>query len=80
MDVRIARWGNSLAVRIPKAVAEGAALREGDRVTVDVAEDGSVTLQPVSRPYGLQELVDGITPENRHEETGWGEARGGEAW
>jgi antitoxin MazE len=37
--MRIAKWGNSLAIRLPAAVVEGLELKEGDEVEVHVAGD-----------------------------------------
>lgn len=80
MSTQLAKWGNSLAVRIPAGLAERARLEEGDRVELSVAEDGALVIRAVSRPYDLDELVAGITPENRHDETDWGEPVGKETW
>ncbi len=52
MDAQIAKWGNSLAVRIPKAVAERAHLREGERLEMSVNEDGAVVLRPARPAIG----------------------------
>ena len=49
MQVRVSRWGNSLAVRLPKAVAENLRLEEGQTVDLEI-EDGSVRLRPAGRP------------------------------
>jgi len=78
---QVAKWGNSLAVRIPKSVAEQARLREGDPIMIE-ALDGHVELHPAERIPTLEELVARITPENRHKETDWGHDRGKEivAW
>jgi antitoxin MazE len=77
--MRVTRWGNSLAVRLPKAVAEQAQLQEG--VEIDIAvTDGRVTIQRRAPIYSLDELVDRITPSNRHDETDWGEPHGDELW
>jgi antitoxin MazE len=76
---RIARWGNSLAVRIPKECAEELRLAEGVAVEVRINQHRLV-LEPVPREYSLEELVAGITPENRHPETDWGEPAGKESW
>jgi antitoxin MazE len=70
--MRVAKWGNSLAVRIPQALAEQAQLDEGAEVEVSV-EGGSLSVRRRPRRYTLDELVEQITPENRHEETDWGE-------
>jgi antitoxin MazE len=68
---QLAKWGNSLAVRIPKAVAEQARLREGDPILIEAIE-GHIELRPAERIPTLEELVAQITPENRHEEIDWG--------
>ena len=68
---QLAKWGNSLAVRIPKDVAERAHLREGDAIVIE-ALDGHIELRPAERIPTLEELVAQITPENRYEATDWG--------
>jgi antitoxin MazE len=68
---QLAKWGNSLAVRIPKDVAEQVRLREGDPIMIEALE-GRIELRPAERIPTLEELVAQITPENRHEETDWG--------
>lgn len=77
---QIARWGNSLAVRIPKSVAEDAQLREGEPVTVTVPIEGGLVIKPSRRKYQLRQLVTRITAKNRHEETDWGKPKGKELW
>ena len=79
MAARVARWGHSLAIRIPKAFAEEAQLTEGSEVRISVS-DGRVVLTPVGHEYELRRLADGITPENRHDETDWGAPVGREIW
>ncbi len=80
MSVQLSKWGNSLGVRLPKLIVEQARLRAGDQVEVSVAESGQVLLTPVRRKLTLEELVNRITPKNRHSETEWGEVQGREAW
>jgi antitoxin MazE len=77
---QLARWGNSLAVRIPKAMAEDAQLREGEPVTVTVDSEGGLVIRPARRKYQLRQLVARITPRNRHGETDWGKPQGRELW
>jgi antitoxin MazE len=80
MVTKLQKWGNSLAVRIPKPLAEELEAEAGVEVDLQV-EDGRLTLTPVRRSgYSLDELVAGITPENRHDEVDWGPPRGREAW
>ncbi len=80
METTIHKWGNSLAVRLPKAVANKLALREGSRV--EVREDtAGIVIQPTPQARrSLTELVRMIRRDNLHTETVWGRARGTEAW
>jgi len=72
MVTKVQKWGNSLAVRIPKALARELATECGAEVDLAV-EEGRLIVTPVRRPrYTLEELVAGITPENLHEATDWG--------
>ena len=74
---QVVKWGNSLAVRIPKLVAEEARMKEGDAIVIEAAE-GHIELRRENRVPALKELVAQITPENRYEETVWGPDRGKE--
>jgi antitoxin MazE len=76
----ISKWGNSLAVRIPLAIAKLAGLGEGDAVALTLDRDGGIVLRPTRRKYELSELVGRITPKNLHQETDWGQPQGSESW
>lgn len=73
---KIVKWGNSFAVRIPKALAEDAQLREGEPVTVTVPTESGLVIKPSRRKYQVRQLVSRITAKNRHEETDWGKPKG----
>jgi antitoxin MazE len=77
---QLAKWGNSLAVRLPRWVVETAGLRKGDSLILSVGKDGGVVMRPARRKYRLEELVSAITPRNRHDETDWGGPVGKEIW
>jgi antitoxin MazE len=79
-QTQVAKWGNSLAVRIPHATVREAGLAEGDRLSIDLAGDGAIVLRSSRRKYSLDQLVKGITRKNRHPETDWGPPRGKESW
>jgi Growth regulator len=84
MIVEFCRWGNSLAVRIPKALAEAIKAREGKRAEIKV-EGGTLVVRPIIRPsrkrrYTLDELLNGMTRENVPDDIDWGPRRGNEAW
>lgn len=76
MQVRVSRWGNSLAVRLPKAVAEDLRLEEGQSVEL-VVEAGAIKLQPkgAAPRYRLKDLVaemDKLGPGNEPPYEDWG--------
>jgi antitoxin MazE len=76
---QVVGWGNSQALRIPRPILDALQLSEGDEVEMMV-EDGRLTVRPVSPKLTLESLVAAITPENRHQETDWGEPVGNELW
>ncbi len=77
---QVARWGNSLAVRLPRSLVKDAGVQEGDRLSLDLAKDGAIVLRSTRRKFSLDELVSAITPKNRHSEADWGKPRGKEVW
>jgi antitoxin MazE len=74
---QVVKWGNSLAVRIPKTVAEEARMQEGDSILIE-AKRGRVELRRAEKIPTLEELVAQITPKNRYKETTWWPDRGKE--
>jgi antitoxin MazE len=79
-ETTVSKWGNSLAVRIPRSLANEARLSEGDSLEMDLDADGSIVLRPARKTYELSELVSRITTKNRHRESDWGPAQGQETW
>lgn len=79
-QARVQRWGNSLAVRIPKPFALEIGLEQNTLVTVSIAE-GKLLLEPVVEPkYMLEQLLAGVTEDNLHREVETGSAVGNEVW
>lgn len=71
MQVQLARWGNSLGIRIPKDIASQVGLRDGTRV--DIKAEGDRIVITADRPrYNLDELMKGVTPEAMREAFDWG--------
>lgn len=68
MRTEIARWGNSLALRLPRPIADQAGIAEGTAVEVDI-EDDHVVIRPALPRYSLDELLAGITPDNLPDES-----------
>ena len=80
MRVQVQKWGNSLALRIPKPFAEDVGVNEGTLVDVSVT-DGRLMAEPVSfRRVRLDDLLRRVTKRNRHGETATGRAVGRETW
>lgn len=80
MAATVAKWGNSLAVRIPQNLAKEIHLAEGAEIDISVV-DGTIVIKPRSRKrYSLDQLIEGITPENLHTEIDSGIAVGNEVW
>ncbi len=79
MRTKVQKWGNSLAVRIPKPFADGAGLFPSSEVEMSL-EGGDVRLSPVRPRWSLRRLLTGVTKRNLHAEVDSGRAIGREAW
>ncbi len=85
MKIAFLKWGNSLALRIPKAFAQEIGAGVGKAANMEV-RDGKLVVE-IARPkrrrlrrYTLEQLVARITPENRHRKIEWGPPVGNEVW
>ena len=74
---RVARWGGSLAVRIPKPLAEQWGVREGSAIEL-VSRGEHVVMR--RQTWRLEEMLERITADNLHPELDAGPARGNEEW
>ncbi len=80
MRVAVRKWGNSLALRIPKSVASDSRIDQGSLVEVSV-EKGAMIVKPVTaQKYSLKQLLSRIKQSNLHRETRTGAAVGRESW
>ena len=78
METKVQRWGNSLGVRIPRALADDVRLKPGTAVRIS-AEDESIVIRPLDRAtVTLADLLKRVTRANLHGEVGTGESRGKE--
>lgn len=79
MQTTIQKWGNSLAIRIPKAFVKEAHVACGTTVNLSV-DDGRIVIDPHPEPaYRLADLLKGVTKRNRHAEVETGSPVGQEA-
>lgn len=65
MNVSIAKWGNSAAVRLPKQLMEQIQLHIGDSVEIEV--DGDQLIIKPGKP-DLEFLLSQVTDANKHKE------------
>lgn len=80
MKTKVQKWGNSLAVRIPKPFAAETGLENGSSIDLSL-DEGRLILSPSSdTSYTLKKLLQGITPENVHGEFDSGRPVGREVW
>jgi antitoxin MazE len=80
MTSRIQKWGNSLAVRIPKAFADEMNLAEGASIRM-ILKDGALIITPSDEPkWNLEQLLAGVTDENIHGERETSGPAGKETW
>lgn len=80
MLTKVRKWGNSLALRIPRAFALDAQLENDSVVEVSLV-DGQIVIKPIAtQNWSLEQLLSGATSNNLHHETDTGEAIGNEVW
>ena len=80
MLTKVQKWGNSLALRIPKAFAREAQLENNSLVEISLVE-GQIIVTLVQAPkWTLDELIAGITKKNIHHEVETSSDVGNEAW
>jgi antitoxin MazE len=80
MKTAIQRWGNSLAVRIPRAFAAETRIQDGSEVELSL-KGGALVVRPIRRTkLALGDLLKQVTPSNRHDAVTTGEAVGQEVW
>ncbi|HQL64084.1 MAG TPA: AbrB/MazE/SpoVT family DNA-binding domain-containing protein [bacterium] len=80
METRVQWWGNSLALRIPKHLAEEAGLKNNSSVQLTLRDRELVIVPVAKETLSLDALLAQVTDENLHRETDTGPAVGGEAW
>jgi len=80
MRTRVQKWGNSLALRIPKSFATEVGLQRESSVEISLV-NGKLVITPVAKPeLTLKQLLAKVTKENLHHEVDTGPATGNETW
>jgi antitoxin MazE len=80
MKLKVQKWGNSLALRIPKTFADEVDVKSGSVVNLFL-DEGKLVITPIkSNKFTLDELISQIDENNIHNEVSTGEALGKEIW
>ncbi len=78
MTTKIQKWGNSLAIRIPKSFAETTQIREGSEIKLSLEQDKIIVTKKEKPKYTLKDLVSKINERNIHKEISFGSPVGKE--
>jgi antitoxin MazE len=76
--IKLKKWGNSLALRIPKAFAFQSKIREDEYVNLTLEENKIVIVPEEDKKYTLKELLSGVNKTNLHREIDFGKQIGNE--
>jgi antitoxin MazE len=79
MQTQIKKWGNSLALRIPKSFALNANLRQDELVDLSIDKE-KIIITPIGEEYTLDELLERVSENNLHSEFDTGAPIGKEIW
>ena len=66
MTTKLQKWGNSYAVRIPQNLIQDIKLTQGSEVEIKYHNQSLIIKPKKQKEYKLKELIQGITPKNRH--------------
>lgn len=80
MQTKIKKWGNSLALRIPKSFALNANLRQDKLVDISIDKEKIIITPIGEKEYSLDDLLAGVSEDNLHDEIDTGAPVGKEIW
>ncbi len=79
MHLTIQKWGNSLALRIPNAVAKQVNVHQGSRMELSLTAN-KIILSAAGQEYKLQDLLKKVSKKNAYKEESFGKPQGKEVW
>jgi antitoxin MazE len=79
MRTTVAKWGNSLGVRLPRNMIESVRLTEGQTVELEIQDD-AIVIRNARKRFKLADLLADMKPELRHDEQDFGAPVGREEW
>ncbi len=78
MTTKIQKWGNSLALRIPKSFAETTQIKEGSEIKLSLEKNKIIITKKEKSKFTLKELLLRINEDNIHNEISFGSPEGKE--
>ena len=78
MNVIVNKWGNSLAVRIPKNIADLFKIHDGTKLEMRLSKGLHPRIILERTAPTLDDLLELVTPENQYTLVDWGKAEGNE--
>ena len=78
MILQVKKWGNSLAVRLPKDISKALSVQNNSFLELELVGDG-LLLKP-KKSSELDKLISQINPQNLHAEIKTGKSVGNEIW
>lgn len=80
MELQVKKWGNSLGLRIPQAIANQVNIQDGSTINL-ILKKNKIEIVPIeSENYELDDLINSITDSNLYSEISVGEPIGNEIW
>ena len=79
MQTTVSKWGNSLALRLPRHIADGVKLSEGQTVEFEISNE-TLIVRPTRKRFKLADLLAGYRKAKGQAEVDWGGPEGDEAW
>lgn len=76
--MQVTKWGNSLGVRLPHALANEIGIDDGQKVNI-VARGNALIIEPVAPRYRLEDLLANVTPDAMRTAFDWGPDLGRES-
>jgi antitoxin MazE len=80
MSTTVAKWGNSLGLRIPIDIAKKANIKEGDRVSFGVDKNNEVIVRKEKSRRSVNEIIGNYNGSYDFAEIDWGKPEGDELW
>ena len=80
MRAKVQKWGNSLAIRVPRPFAEELGLRQDSDADLLLKQQELVIKPAAPARFSLRELLAGVTETNLHGEVETSGPVGGEVW